>query len=212
MTSLFCICVSIATVFNNANQQINVYGDDVEVDYRGYEVVNYRSNLLALELMYFSTEQVTVENFLRVLTGRLDASVPRSKRLLSDDRSNVLVYMTGHGGDGFLKFQDSEEISNHELGDAFEQMWQKRRFVTIKDASLIVIIFHSLPDRYNELLFIIDTCQAASMFRTFYSPNIVATGSSSVNEDSLSVSMVKFSLHFSFRHPSLSLSHPRSIT
>ena len=70
---------------------------------------------------------MTVENFLRVLTGRLDSTVPRSKRLLTDDRSNVLVYMTGHGGDGFLKFQDSEEISNHELGDAFEQMWQKRR-------------------------------------------------------------------------------------
>jgi len=32
--------------------------------------------------------------------------VPRSKRLLSDARSNVLVYMTGHGGDEFLKFQD----------------------------------------------------------------------------------------------------------
>ena len=27
--------------------------------------------------------------------GRLDHSVPRSKRLLSDDRSNILVYMTG---------------------------------------------------------------------------------------------------------------------
>lgn len=27
-----------ATVFNNANEHINVYGDDVEVDYRGYEV------------------------------------------------------------------------------------------------------------------------------------------------------------------------------
>ena len=38
-----------ATVFNNAKQHINVYGDDIEVDYRGYEV--------------------TVENFLRVLTG-----------------------------------------------------------------------------------------------------------------------------------------------
>ena len=25
-------------MFNNANQHINVYGDDVEVDYRGYEV------------------------------------------------------------------------------------------------------------------------------------------------------------------------------
>ncbi|KAH9641160.1 hypothetical protein HF086_013017 [Spodoptera exigua] len=26
-----------ATIFNNAHEQINVYGDDVEVDYRGYE-------------------------------------------------------------------------------------------------------------------------------------------------------------------------------
>lgn len=36
-------------------------------------------------------------------------------------------YTSGHGGEGFLKFQDAEEISNQELGDAFEQMWQKRR-------------------------------------------------------------------------------------
>lgn len=32
-----------ATVFNNANQHINVYGDDVEVDYRGYEVCDETS-------------------------------------------------------------------------------------------------------------------------------------------------------------------------
>lgn len=40
--------------------------------------------------------QVTVENFLRVLTGRIPPSTPRSKRLLSDDRSNILIYMTGN--------------------------------------------------------------------------------------------------------------------
>ncbi|XP_072544474.1 GPI-anchor transamidase [Salminus brasiliensis] len=135
-----------ATVFSHKNMELNVYGDDVEVDYRGYEV--------------------TVENFLRVLTGRLPQSTPRSKRLLSDDRSNILIYLTGHGGNGFLKFQDSEEISNVELADAFEQMWQKRR--------------------YNELLFIIDTCQGASMYERFYSPNIMALASSQVGEDSLS--------------------------
>ena len=28
-----------AAVYNNANQQIDVYGDDVEVDYRGYDVI-----------------------------------------------------------------------------------------------------------------------------------------------------------------------------
>lgn len=96
-----------ATVFNNANQHIDVYGDDIEVDYRGYEV--------------------TVENFVRLLTGRTQAGTPRSKKLLTDAGSNVLIYLTGHGGDGFLKFQDSEEITNHELADAFEQMWQKQR-------------------------------------------------------------------------------------
>ena len=53
--------------------------------------------------------------------------MPRSKRLLTDDRSNIFVYMTGHGGNEFLKFQDSEEISAFDLADAFEQMWQKKR-------------------------------------------------------------------------------------
>ncbi|XP_029409684.1 GPI-anchor transamidase isoform X3 [Nannospalax galili] len=143
-----------ATVFSHKNMELNVYGDDVEVDYRSYEV--------------------TVENFLRVLTGRIPPSTPRSKRLLSDDRSNILIYMTGHGGNGFLKFQDSEEITNIELADAFEQMWQKRR--------------------YNELLFIIDTCQGASMYERFYSPNIMALASSQVGEDSLSFQVCPKSL------------------
>lgn len=42
--------------------------------------------------------------------------------------------------------------------------------------------------RYNEMLFIIDTCQGASMYERFYSPNIMALASSQVGEDSLSVS------------------------
>ncbi|RWW03635.1 hypothetical protein BHE74_00033098 [Ensete ventricosum] len=78
-----------------------------KVDYRGYEV--------------------TVENFLRVLTGRHDPAVPRSKRLLSDEGSHILLYMTGHGGDEFLKFQDSEELQSHDLADAVRQMKEKSR-------------------------------------------------------------------------------------
>jgi hypothetical protein len=38
---IFCLFFS-ATIFNNANQHINVYGDDVEVDYKGYEVLRPR--------------------------------------------------------------------------------------------------------------------------------------------------------------------------
>ena len=39
-----------------------------------------------------------------------------------------MISLSGHGGDGFLKFQDAEEVSSVELADAFEQMWQKRRY------------------------------------------------------------------------------------
>src|ERR1700760_2088338 len=95
------------TVYNNADRALDLYGDNIEVDYRGYEV--------------------TVENFIRLLTDRVGEDMPRSKRLLTDDRSNILVYMTGHGGNEFLKFQDAEEISAFDLADAFAQMWEKKR-------------------------------------------------------------------------------------
>ena len=59
------------TVYNNADRALDLYGDNIEVDYRGYEV--------------------TVENFIRLLTDRLGEDVPRQKRLGSDAGSNVLV-------------------------------------------------------------------------------------------------------------------------
>jgi phosphatidylinositol glycan class K len=134
------------TVYNNADRVLDLYGESVEVDYRGYEV--------------------TVENFLRLLTDRVSPETPRSKRLLTDDRSNLFIYMTGHGGEEFLKFQDAEEISAFDIADALEQMYEKRR--------------------YHEVLFMIDTCQANTMYSKFYSPNVLATGSSEVGESSYS--------------------------
>ncbi|KAF9586626.1 glycosylphosphatidylinositol anchor biosynthesis [Lunasporangiospora selenospora] len=135
-----------ATVFNNRDRHLDLYGENVEVDYRGYEV--------------------TVENFIRLLTGRVPKETPRSKRLMTDDQSNILVYMTGHGGEEFLKFQDAEEISAYDLGDAFQQMYEKKR--------------------YNEILFMIDTCQANTMYTKIHSPNILATGSSKLDQSSYS--------------------------
>jgi len=123
-----------------------LYGDDIEVDYKGYEV--------------------TVESFIRVLTGRHPEGTPPSKRLQTTERSNILIYMTGHGGDEFLKFQDAEEISSRDIADSFAQMWQKRR--------------------YNEILFMADTCQAGTLASHFYSPQILAVGSSSKDENSYS--------------------------
>ena len=96
------------SVWSSEEKALDLYGEDVEVDYRGYEV--------------------TVENVIRLLTGRLPPHTPRSKRLDTNEHSNVFLYMTGHGGDEFLKFQDAEEMGSYDLADAVEQMWQKRRY------------------------------------------------------------------------------------
>lgn len=133
-------------VYNHKNKILDLYGNDVEVDFRG--------------------EEVTVQNLIRLITGRQEKDTPRSRRLNTNAKSNILFYLTGHGGENFLKFQDDEEINAFELADAFEQMKQK--------------------NRYNELLFIVDTCQAESMIRAPYSNGFVGFASSRVGEDSLS--------------------------
>ena len=127
--------------------QLNLYGTDVEVDYRGAEV--------------------TVEALLRVLTGRHAPGVPASKRLATDEHSNVFLFMSGHGGDEFLKFQDAEEVSARDLADAFAEMHTTRR--------------------YSELLMIADTCQAGTLcFPEGHPmpPGVVCAGSSQKGQNS----------------------------
>ncbi|CAJ0941704.1 unnamed protein product, partial [Mesorhabditis belari] len=133
------------TVFN-APGGVNLYGSDVEVDYRGNEV--------------------TVENFIRVLTGRHHESTSRSRRLLSDHQSNVLVYLTGHGGDSFLKFQDAQELTNVDLGYAIQTMFE--------------------DNRYHEMFVIVDTCRSESMYEYINSPRVLSTSSSLTHEESYS--------------------------
>ncbi len=135
-----------AQMFNNADHQIELYGDSIEVDYRGREV--------------------TVENFLRVLTGRHHPGTPASKRLNTDAGSNIFVYMSGHGGDQFLKFQDFEEISSQDIGEALKQMKAKGRF--------------------KEMYFSVDTCQAATLGKAFDTPGVLFMGSSLRHENSYS--------------------------
>ena len=59
----------------------------------------------------------------------------------------------------------------------------KGKFNPLKGLKQYHIIISS---RYHEMLFIVATCQAASLYQKFYSPNVLAIGSSLVGEDSLS--------------------------
>ena len=136
-----------AAMFNSASHAFNLYqDDDVEVDYRG--------------------SAVTVEALLRLLTGRHSTHTAKRQRLLSDERSNVLLYMSGHGGNEFLKFQDAEELSSTDIGLALRTMHAQRRF--------------------SRLLMVSDTCQAESLHKHIDAPGVLSLAASRVGENSYS--------------------------
>lgn len=112
---------------DNNNVQQFYYNDNVQVDYAGSDV--------------------TVENFFRVLLGRHNANTPPNQKIpvlnSNNSKTNLLLYMTGHGGDHFFKFRDQEDFTTADLRGAFEQL--------------------QIMKRFNSILFISDTCQAFTM-------------------------------------------------
>merc|ERR1719160_1116783 len=117
-------------IFNEQHHSINLYGEDVEVDYRG--------------------DEVSVDNFIRLLVGRHPPGTARNKRLLTDSTSNIFIFITGHSGDEFIKFQDWEEITSNDIADALNQM--------------------HIQKRYKSIFWATDTCQAATLQNKFYAP------------------------------------------
>uniref|UniRef100_M4B6V7 GPI-anchor transamidase n=1 Tax=Hyaloperonospora arabidopsidis (strain Emoy2) TaxID=559515 RepID=M4B6V7_HYAAE len=101
---------------------------------------------------------------LSLRVSRHEPGTPASKKLDTDENSNIFLYMSGHGGDGFLKFQDFEEISSQDLADSIQEMHVKKR--------------------YNEIFFMVDTCQAGSLSNALESPKVVTIGSSQTGENS----------------------------
>jgi phosphatidylinositol glycan class K len=133
-------------IFTERNYDVDLHSN-VQVDYRGSEV--------------------NVENFVRVLTGRVLPGTPPSQRLNSNAHSKILLYMTGHGGDEFLKFQDSEEIASDDFAAAIAEMRAK--------------------GRYDSMVFITDTCQAGTLSNKFsreLTPDVFYVGSSRKGENS----------------------------
>ena len=89
----------------------------------------------------YTGNDVTVDNFFRVLLGRHEKYTPSYQRLHDiDEDTNLFLYMTGHGGDGFFKFRDVEDFTTKDLRGVFEQL--------------------QIMKRFRSVLFLSDTCQA----------------------------------------------------
>ncbi|KAH8740499.1 glycosyl transferase [Cryptosporidium ryanae] len=114
----------------------------------------------------YKEDDVTVTNLIRVLTGKHDYYTPNRKRLLTNENSNIFIFLTGHGGDGFLKFQDFEEINSLEISNSIAEMQIQRR--------------------YKRIFIITETCQASTLHREIISDEVYAIGCSSLGESSYS--------------------------
>eukprot|EP01041_Mallomonas_annulata_P007227 gene7227-14741_t len=119
------------------NLESNIIDDRFEVDYRG--------------------DEVNPDSFSRVLTGHHYHTTSPSKRLDLNNNSNILIYITGHGGNEFMKFHDYEEFSAQDFSYIIHEMHIKKRF--------------------NEILIISDTCQAETLTSLIKTPNIISISS-----------------------------------
>lgn len=95
---------------------------------------------------------MTVQTFMNSLLG----IAPRS--LQTNSESNLLIYMTGHGGDQFFKFQDEEELTAQDIANLMERLYKGGKF--------------------KQALFLADTCQAFTLFDKITTPNVLALGTS----------------------------------
>ena len=129
---------------SNHLTKMELFSEDVIIDYKGLDV--------------------SVESFTRVMTGRHDEGTPASMRMDSDEDSNVFVYLTGHGGDGFFKFHDVEELTAVDMAAIINDM--------------------AARTRYKEMLVFVDTCQAETMFELVTAPRVTVISSSLRGENS----------------------------
>jgi phosphatidylinositol glycan class K len=128
----------------------------------------------------FSGAEASAEALLRLLAGRRPVGAPGGGGLPAlgggggsgRAPARLLLLLTGHGGDGYLKFHDRDELSYEDLAAA------------LRDA-------HD-AGRVGELLVVADTCQAASVaaaLRAAGLPRAAVVVSSAVGENSYSAGL-----------------------
>jgi GPI-anchor transamidase subunit K len=93
----------------------------------------------------YAGPDVTPETVYSLLSGRHGAGTPAARMLAAGGgpSDRLFLYMTGHGGDGFLKFHDKTEMAAEDLADA--------------------LAAGRAAGRFGPVLALFDTCQAATL-------------------------------------------------
>jgi GPI-anchor transamidase subunit K len=131
-------------MYSRGSSSVSLYNaSSIEIDYRG--------------------DDVTADQFLQVLQGRKhDKHLPVLDKTNKETR--LLIYITGHGGDQFIKFHDVHECMAYDLANAIEDLYKR--------------------GGYHSVLLMADTCQAVTLGDSIESPNVYVIGSSLKGESS----------------------------
>eukprot|EP01033_Poteriospumella_lacustris_P015718 gene15718-11247_t len=98
-------------------------------------IVQHRGDSVSLDVM--KDTLLLKETSFQSMYGELTPVLPTGRD------SKLVIFLSGHGGDEFFKFHDQEEL------DAVEM-------------ARIIMLMH-LEKKFDKLLLLIDTCQAATM-------------------------------------------------
>lgn len=148
------------------NTRNSIPGGVFSEEYNLFYNLNNHTQAMECADTDYKEDEVTVSNFIRVLTDKHDINVPNKKRLLSDENSNIFIFLTGHGGNGFLKFQDYEEMTSFEFSVAIKEMKAQKRF--------------------SKIFIISETCQASTIHDHLDFEDVYAIGCSGLGQSSYS--------------------------
>ena len=109
-------------------------------------------------------DDVNVHSFIHLLTQRYSKFTPWYQRLRSEKTSNILLFMSGHGGEEFFKFQDQDDLTANQLGQILNEMDTKHL--------------------YNRILLLVDTCKSETFLSQVKAKNIIIISSSASTENS----------------------------
>ncbi|CDW73443.1 gpi8p [Stylonychia lemnae] len=98
--------------------------------------------------------------------GITDDQFPQSKRINSNEKTKIFIFMNGHGGENFFKIQDTEVVHSEDFGKVFNEM--------------------DIKNKYSEILLLLDTCEAMTLFDRVNAPNIMMVGTSVLGQHAYS--------------------------
>ena len=148
----------------HACESRNAYPGEIVLSEYGDKIRTCQENIdLSFQESDFHNYQL-----LDILRGRRLNQYNGFRQLNSDKNSKIIIIITSHGGENFIKVRNYLVVLSDELNRTLNEMYIK--------------------GKYKELLFVLDTCEGYSLYDHVKVPNIYFLSSSATGQKASSYS------------------------